>query len=72
MADLNPQYLVWAVGNIPWFDLDAAARKEAQRRIDSARAKQVARSYGAPDYGDDDDDRDCPWGGLTDDDMSRD
>lgn len=46
----NARYLRWAVNNVPWFDLDAEARKAGQRAInaeeDQAMERQNAWAWG--------------------------
>lgn len=39
----NPEYLLWCVKNIEWFDLDDETRKCAQKKINCLRENRYQR-----------------------------
>jgi len=43
VADERPSYLVWAIKNISWFEIDAVARKYGQRQLNRIAENKAAR-----------------------------
>lgn len=43
VAQSRPSYLVWAIKNVSWFELDAAARNYGQRCLNQKEAERMSR-----------------------------
>lgn len=59
VANMRPSYLVWAIKNVSWFELDATARKYGQKQLNRIAQNKTERMnawawgcFSKADYGD--------------------